>query len=271
MTTSDRIAIGVRLAREGEKLRTLDGVDRELAHDTLLITDSSGPVALAGVMGGESTEVHDGTVNVLLEAARFQPASISRTSRRLGLMSEASIRFERGVDRTASAAASDRAAALIAEICGGEVAPGIVDTYPLPVEPLRLELRMARLNAFLGTELSVDEVFDILARLGFTVALLSEDTGAEVISVEVPTFRPDVEREVDVIEEVVRVWGMENVTSTLPSAGRPGGLTVEQAWRERIGASLRGLGLNETMTYAFADPSDSERLGMELEPERAPR
>ncbi len=263
-----RVAIGVRLAREGETLRTLDGEDRALAFDTLLITDPSGPVALAGVMGGEATEVHDGTVNVLLESARFDPASISRTSRRLGLISEASIRFERGVDRTASAAASDRAAALIADICGGEVAPGVVDTYPLPPEPLQLELRMARLNAFLGTELGVEEVFDILARLGFLVALESSagtPEGAEVLSVKVPAFRPDVEREVDVMEEVVRVWGMENVASTLPSAGRAGGLTSDQAWRERIGGNLRGLGLNETMTYAFADPSDLERIGLELD------
>jgi phenylalanyl-tRNA synthetase beta chain len=263
-----RLAIGVRLAHEGEKLTTLDGVDRDLAFDTLLITDPSGPVALAGVMGGESTEVHEGTVNVLLEAARFEPASISRTSRRLGLISEASIRFERGVDRTASAAASDRAAALIAEICGGEVAPGVVDAYPMPCQPVRLELRMARLNAFLGTDLGVEEVFDILARLGFIVA--SEPSpataeGTEVLSVEVPPFRPDLEREVDIIEEVVRVWGMENVSSTLPSAGRAGGLTTDQAWRERIGTYLRGLGLNETMTYAFADPSDLERLGVALE------
>jgi phenylalanyl-tRNA synthetase beta chain len=255
-----KIAIGVRLAHAGEKLCTLDGADRELVGDTLLITDPTGPVALAGVMGGESTEVHDGTVNVLLEAAHFDAASTSRTSRRLGLISEASLRFERGVDRTSCADASDRAAALIAEVCGGEVAPGVVDAYPRPAESRTLTLRVARLNAFLGTDIDAEEVFDILARLGFTVA-----GDADLLTVTVPTFRPDVEREVDLIEEVVRVWGMENVTSTLPSAGRAGGLTPEQAWRERIGVGLRGMGLNETMTYAFADPGDLQRLGLALD------
>jgi phenylalanyl-tRNA synthetase beta chain len=250
-----KIAIGVRSAVEGEQLTTLDGQDRTLTADTLLITDPSGPVALAGVMGGESTEVHDGTVNVLLEAACFNPGSTSRTSRRLGLFSEASSRFEKVVDRTACVAVLDRAAALMAELAGGLVAPGVVDTYPAPARARELDLRVERLGAVVGAEIPGTEAAAILARLGCVVS------GFDTLHVVAPSFRPDLEREVDLIEEVLRIYGMDRVESTLPSgAGRLGELTREQRWRERIGATLRACGLNETMTYSFADPADTDRL-----------
>jgi len=255
-----KIALGVRIAREGERLTTLDGADRELSDDTLLITDSSGPIALAGVMGGRSTEVHDGTVNVLIESACFEPSSVSRASRRLGLFSEASSRFEKRVDRTACVAALDRAAALVAELCGGEVAPGIVDMYPLPAQTRELELRITRLNAVLGARITADEAGSILTRLGCTVA-----GSDDVLRVVVPTFRADLEREIDLVEEVLRIYGMDRIESTLPAGrGRLGELTREQRWRERIGETLRASGLNETMTYAFADPGDTARLRDEL-------
>jgi phenylalanyl-tRNA synthetase beta chain len=255
-----RIAISVRLAKPGEKLRTLDGKDRELAADTVVIADPTGAVALAGVMGGEDTEVSPVTVDVLVESACFDPASVSRTSRRLGLYSEASARFEKGVDPNGCIAASDRAADLIASIAGGEVAPGVVDAYPAPRAPLALTLRVARANAILGTQLGPHEMADILGRLGLGVA----DAG-EALAVEVPTFRPDLTREIDLIEEIVRVHGMEDVTSTLPAGrGRVGGLTREQRLRERVGEAMRGTGLDDTMTYTFADPADFDRLGWEL-------
>ncbi len=257
---SGTIAIGVRCAREGETLVTLDGQERELASGTLLITDPTGPVALAGVMGGESTEVNDATINVLLEAACFQPASISLTSRALGLVSEASMRFERGVDRTACDAAADRAAQLMAELAGGEVAPSVVDAYPLPLEQRSVSLRPERLAAILGAAPPADEVERILTALGCTV----DASGTSAVLVAVPPFRPDLGREVDLIEEVLRVWGMERVPSTLPGGrGRVGGLTDEQRWREKIGEVLRSAGLNETMTYAFTDPGDLARMGWE--------
>ncbi len=255
------ISIGVRTAAEGERLRTLDGQDRTLTADTLLITDPSGPVALAGVMGGESTEVHDGTVNVLLESACFNPGSISRTSRRLGLFSEASSRFEKSVDRASCVAALDRAAALMAEVCGGDVAPGVVDAYPAPAEPREIVLRLDRMNALLGAEIDADEASAILTRLGCGVAEHDDE-----LSVTVPTFRPDLEREIDLVEEVLRIHGMDRIVPTLPSgAGRLGELTREQRWRERVGATMRASGLNETMTYSFADPADTERLSDTLE------
>ncbi|MEI7814227.1 MAG: phenylalanine--tRNA ligase subunit beta [Coriobacteriia bacterium] len=254
--SSGRIELGVRLAREGEKLTTLDGKGRKLAQDVLVITDSSGPIALAGVMGGESTEIHDGTVNILLEAACFAPASVSHTSRRLGLFSEASSRFEKIVDRSACVAALDRAAALMAELAEGEVAPGVVDAYPISLEPCILTLRHARLCAVIGAEISQAEAAEILTRLGCSVA-----ADGDISTVSVPSFRADLSREIDLIEEVLRVWGMERVPSTLPAGrGRVGELTRDQRWRQRIGSALRASGLNETMTYSFADPIDLERM-----------
>jgi phenylalanyl-tRNA synthetase beta chain len=255
-----RAAITVRTASEGEVLTTLDGVERMLRADTLLICDPSGPIALAGVMGGEDTEVSDATVDVLLESACFDPATTSRTSRSLGLVSEASMRFERTVDRTQCVAALDRAAALIAECSGGTVCPGVIDEFPSPKAPATLTLRASRLVAILGIELPADEVAGILVRLGCDV-----ESHADRFEVTVPAFRPDLEREIDLVEEVLRVWGMERVAATLPaSREKVGGLTPEQSWRERIGVTLRAAGLNETMTYAFADPTDIERCDMAL-------
>lgn len=257
-----RVWIGVREARAGEKLTTLDGVERTLAEDTLLITDPSGPIALAGVMGGEATEVTDATTTVLLESACFQTSSVGRTSRRLGLVSEASLRFERGVDANLAAAASDRAAALLAEVAGGTVAPGIVDVYPRVIQPLSLRVRLPRLRAFLGAEVPDDDVAAILERLGMGVTREAGELG-----VEVPTFRPDIDREVDLAEEVVRVWGMDRVASTLPGGReRIGGRTAAQEADVRIGEALRAAGLHEHIGWAFADPADMERLGWELGP-----
>lgn len=259
-TEGGRTAITVRRAGEGERLRTLDGQDRELNGDMLLICDPTGPVALAGVMGGETTEVSDGTVDVLLESASFSPASVGRTSRSLGLVSEASVRFERRVDPNLCVAAADRAAALIAEVAGGQVAPGVVDVYPAPASPRTLELRVGTLNAVLGTSLEAPEIGGILRRLGLGV-----EPGEGALTVTVPTFRPDLEREIDLVEEVVRIWGMDRVEGTLPAGrGRIGGLTREQRVRERVGEALRAAGLNETLTYAFGDPADLDRLGFEF-------
>ena len=250
----------VRRASAGETLRTLDGADRTLGADTLVIADTNGAVALAGVMGGEATEVSDGTVDVLLESACFDPSVTSRTSRSLGLVSEASIRFERTVDRNGCVAALDRAAQLIAEVSGGTVAPGVVDVYPHPLAPHELDLRMHRLNAVLGTDIPAEEAAAILRRLGCVVGI-----AGDVLHVAAPTFRPDLEREIDLVEEVLRIHGMERVTSTLPAGRcRVGERTREQRIRERVGEALRAAGLNETMTYSFADPADVERTGVAL-------
>lgn len=255
-----RAHIIVRGAAEGERLATLDGQERVLKEGMILITDPSGPIALGGVMGGETTEVSEATVDILLEAASFEPASISRTSRSLGLISEASSRFEKGVDREACVAALDRAAQLMADLAGGEVAPGVVDVYPRPHEPVTLSLRLERTNAVLGTNLTAEEVASILRSLELGVT-----GGPSVFEVRIPSFRPDLVREIDLVEEVLRVWGMERVEATLPGGRqRVGGLTPSQRVVERIGATMRAAGLNETMTYAFCDPADLERIGRTL-------
>ena len=258
-----KAAIIVRSAREGETVRTLDGQDRVLAADALLITDPSGPIALAGVMGGETTEVSEATTDVLLEAASFDSASTSRTSRRLGLISEASLRFERGVDPELPARAAERAAALMAEVAGGTVAPGIVDVYPGTPTPVRVQLRIARVNGLLGTALTRDEIAGYLTPLGLEVVSAGED-----LEVTVPTFRPDLEREVDLIEEVARLFGLENITSTRPGGReRVGGRAPAQRFALRVGAALRAAGLDEHVGYAFGDRVDLDRLGWELAPD----
>jgi phenylalanyl-tRNA synthetase beta chain len=261
-----KTAIIVRHAAEGETLLTLDDQERALDPDMIVIADPNGPVALAGVMGGADTEVCDTTTNVLLESASFDPPSISRTSRALGLISEASYRFEKRVDPAGCAAAADRAAALLAEIAGGVVAPGIVDAYPVPAESRELELRVERLNAVLGMDADAVYVSSLLRRLGLEV-----DAGEGVLTVTVPTWRPDLEREVDLFEEVVRLHGMTEVSSTLPAGpDRVGGLTREQRIRSRLGGAARAAGLNEVTTYSFIDPADLERLGWQLPQDEIP-
>jgi len=251
-----RAHVIVRTAREGERLTTLDGQERALDPGMLLICDPGGPIALAGVMGGESTEVSEGTVDILLESASFDCDTTSRTSRSLGLISEASMRFERGVDREGCVAAADRAAQLMAELCGGTVDAGVVDEYPRHAERRSLHLRFSRIEQVLGAVVPPDEIGRILGALGMQVTAV--DGGLDVV---VPTFRPDLEREIDLIEEVLRIWGMDRVESTLPAGReRVGALTSEQKWRERIAGTLRAVGLNETITYAFVDPRDLERL-----------
>jgi len=256
-----KATIIVRRAADGERMTTLDGQERVLDREMLVIADESGAIALAGVMGGENTEVSESTVDILLESACFDPGSVSRTSRSLGLISEASTRFERGVDPEGCVRAADRAAALMAELAGGTVAAGVVDVYPKPASPREILLRTDRLNAVLGTDIAADESAAILRALGLEV----QPGAAGGLAVTVPTFRPDLEREIDLIEEVVRVWGMERVPATLPGGrGRVGRLTSRQRWLRRIDATMRAAGLNETMTYSFVDPADLERARMSL-------
>jgi phenylalanyl-tRNA synthetase beta chain len=266
-TADGKAAISVRSAAEGEKLTTLDGQERTLTADNVVIADPTGAVALAGVMGGESTEISDTTVNILLESASFDPASVSRTSRNLGLISEASSRFEKRVDPAGCVAANDFAAALIAELAGGAVDLGVVDVYPMPAMARDITLRVSRANRLIGSDLSRDEVADILRRLELAVV----PTGDDDLTVTVPTWRPDLEREVDLVEEVVRLLGMENVTSTLPAGrGRVGGLTPRQRVIRKVGTILRAEGLNESIGLAFADPADVARLGWEYPESTAP-
>lgn len=253
----------VRMAADGEKLTTLDEIERSLTANNVVIADGEGASCLAGVMGGLESEVRDDTVDIFLESAVFDPAITSRTSRSLALISESSLRFERGVDPSGCVAALDKAATMMAEIAGGTVVSGVIDEYPTPVEPLKLTLRAERLNALIGQTIELDEAAAILGRLGFGVT-----ASGDVLDVVVPTFRPDVVREVDLIEEVLRIYGMERIQPTLPGGReRIGGLTRDQHIHSRIGQTMRACGLNETMTYPFSDPRDLEKLRFELKEE----
>ena len=250
----------VRAATDGERLTTLDGQERTLTSDMAVITDDgTRPVALAGVMGGANSEVDDGTVDVLLESACFDKSHISRTSRNLNLMSEASIRFERQVDAASCEEVADIAAALFESCCGATVCRGRVDAYPKPVEAARIALRPDRVRAVCGADITDADMAHLLERLG--CAVVPQHDG--VLQVVAPTNRPDLTREADLIEEVLRLWGMDRVTPTLPAAkNHHGGLTVDQQRAHLIGATLRACGLSETFTYCFAEDGDLKRTNI---------
>ena len=254
--------IVVRAAHDGELHTTLDGQERKLTSDMAVITDDGQTVvALAGVMGGANTEIDETTTDVLLESACFDPGHTSRTSRNLDLMSESSIRFERQVDGSRCAEVADIAAALFESCCGASVCEGRVDVYPEPVCPPTISLRAARAQALIGADVPADFMEDVLVRLGCTI-----ERYGTILNVTVPTNRPDLTREVDLIEEICRLWGMDKVEPTLPAArNHAGGLSPEQLRVRAMGATLRAAGLSETSTYAFADPSDLEKLGMSEE------
>ena len=255
--------IVVRAAKDGEHIVTLDGEDRELTSDMTVITDNGKtPIALAGVMGGMDSEITENTVDVLLESAVFDNGHISRTSRNLDLMSEASIRYERLVDPNGCASVADIAAALFEKCCGAEVCPGIVDVYPKVKEAVTIALRPERVCALAGAQIPERFMVSRLARLGCKVTPADDGN----LSVVAPTNRPDLTREVDLIEEIVRLWGEGDIEATLPAArNHAGGLTLEQRQIRKIGRTLRSLGLNETKSYLFASPDDLSKLGMSEE------
>ena len=273
LKNADGVAhIVVRAAAEGERLTTLDGEDRALTPDmTVISTPELGAVALAGVMGGLDTEVTDGTVDILLEAATFEPGRTSRTSRNLGLFSESSMRYERGVDDHGIEERSAAAAALMVEVAGGTVSAaagngaGIVDEWPAPSTAPDLRFRVPRFCAMMGANIPRADIEDILRRLGCTVA--DDPAGdAGVLAVGAPTFRPDLEREIDLYEEVLRLWGMDRIPATLPGGpGRVGTRSQMEHVMDTVNAVMRASGLNETMTYSFAEPGDLDRLRMSHE------
>ncbi|MCU1457712.1 MAG: phenylalanyl-tRNA synthetase beta subunit [Actinomycetia bacterium] len=254
--------IVVRTGNEGETMVTLDGVERKVGPEDLLICDAERvPLAIAGIMGGGDSEVSGTTTEILLESAYFQPMSISKSSKRLGLRSEASARFERGVDPNGCASGADRAVQLLTEIANGIATPGSVDVYPHPVERPRIRLRTARVNALLGTSLTPAEVVDAIRPLGIDV----EGTGDDLVAIA-PTFRPDLEREIDLIEEVARRIGLNTIPKTLPSTtAQGGGLTRRQRDRRLVVDALVGAGLSEAVTLSLIAPADVERVGHPLD------
>ena len=209
----DQAKIIVRRGAAGEELRTLDGLDRDLNDDRLVIADGSRPVALAGVMGGLDTEISDSSRNVLLEAAWFEPGSIRRTARGYGMHTEASHRFERGADVEATVWALERIAHWFGQVSSGRVQDGAIDTYPRRINRPSITLREARISRLLGAEIPWVQVERILVALGFTVERVEQGW-----SVKPPSFRLDIEREIDLIEEVARIHGYHHLPTTLPSS-----------------------------------------------------
>ncbi|NLW06654.1 MAG: phenylalanine--tRNA ligase subunit beta, partial [Clostridia bacterium] len=264
-----------------EKIMTLDEVERELDPEMLIIADGAGPVAVAGVMGGFDSEITAKTTRILIESAHFDGASIRRTSRKLGLRSESSLRFERGVNLEGAARAADRAAQLMAELAGGKVAKGRIDCYVRPYRPVTIELRPERVNYLLGTEIAPEKMKELLERLQLEVKVKAPsqagneygdsqsargDSAAHrsstpIFSVTIPAYRGDLTQEVDLVEEIARLYGYNRIPVSLP-----GNITArvkqtpaqrrEEAGREAAAAS----GLAEVITYSFIGPRALDQL-----------
>ncbi len=250
--------IVVRLAKAGERCTTLDGIERALSPQMLVIADAQQAVAIAGVMGGFATEVTVETKNILLESAYFTPLSIRRTAKALDLHTEASHRFERGTDIEGSIISLDRAAELIRQIAGGSVAHGRADCYVRPITSPQLSIRVSRTNQVLGTRLSKQQIASYLRRLHLQVA---ESPGEESCQVKVPSFRPDLEREIDLIEEVARLYGYDNIASTLPQ--RRMSLVTKGEGSHLIAKAKEALlacGFYEIISYSFINEAHFDHL-----------
>ncbi|MBK5288500.1 MAG: phenylalanine--tRNA ligase subunit beta [Acidimicrobiia bacterium] len=253
----------VRTAQVGETLTTLDDVERKLVPSDLLICDADRrPQAIAGIMGGAEAEVHDGTTGIVLEVAYFAPMGISMTSKRLGLRSEASARFERGVDPNGVMRASDRVVELLAEVAGAPIGPPAIDEYPTVVARERIRVRPGRVGAVLGVELDGAQVRESLRPLGIDIEEIDGD--AEAFTAIAPTYRPDLVREIDVVEEVGRRIGLDSIPRTLPhTTEQGGGLTARQRARRLVADVMVGLGHSEAMTLPLIAEADLSRIGVD--------
>ncbi|HTU14666.1 MAG TPA: phenylalanine--tRNA ligase subunit beta [Solirubrobacterales bacterium] len=260
-------ALTVRSAREGEKVTTLDGIEREPGPDTVLVCDRNGPAAIAGIMGGAVSEVSEATTSVLMEAATWNGPNILRSSRDLNLRSEASSRFEKQLHPALTVRAQIVAAELMAELCGATVVEGMVDVAaPMP-DPAPIRLRAGRVERILGLAIEPDAQVEALELLGFTV----EREGDDLLVTVPPDRFYDVTREIDVVEEVGRVNDLDRrLPATLPSgSGRVGGLSRQQSLQRRAEDSLREAGFDEIVGWSFTDPGETDRLRITVPDPRA--
>ncbi len=247
----------VRRAGEGEQVITLDGIERTLSPEALVITDGKKPVALAGVMGGEETEINAATKKVLIEAASFNPTSIRRTARRFNLPSEASQRFEKGINPEAVTWSQDRAALLMHELAGGKVLRGIVDRNEAPIRESRITVDPEKINRVLGLELEKEVVVDLLSRLDFKI----KEAGRGSLDITVPLRRGDVQIEEDIIEEVARLYGYDKIPVTLPRGELLGNVkSYEERVHDLVRDVMAACGYHECITYSFINPSTLTRL-----------
>ncbi|MDF0727472.1 phenylalanine--tRNA ligase subunit beta [Cytobacillus sp. S13-E01] len=249
----------VRRATDGEKMTTLDESERTLTCDHLVITNGNEPVALAGVMGGANSEVRSDTTTVLIESAYFTGAAIRKASKDHGLRSEASTRYEKGIDPTRTREAADRAAALMAGLAGGEIVNGVVEVDTLSTEPVVVSITLNRINSVLGTAISKEQVAQIFTNLKFKYR---EDN--ETFLVTIPSRRGDITIEEDLIEEVARIYGYDEVPTTLPvGEGTPGRLTDYQQKRRSVRRFLEGAGLYQAVTYSLTSEARVKQFALE--------
>jgi phenylalanyl-tRNA synthetase beta chain len=247
-------SIIVRRAVTGERLTTLDGMERVLAPEDLVVADAERATGLAGTMGGEDSEVSQGTTRVLIEAAAWDPPTIMYMSRRHGLRSEASSRFERGVDPNLPPLAAARAARLMVELTGGETLTGWVDEIAVEVNPVEIELPLSEIRRIAGPEIPLEEAAPLLGRFHLDVV------GSDPLTVTIPTYRRDLTRPVDLVEEVVRLFGLDRFAETVPTAAN-GGWTASQRRHRTLRGLLTGAGLSQAVNLAFLGAGDLDAFG----------
>ena len=259
--------IVVRRARNDEKIKTLDGVERELDGEMLVIADAVRAVAVAGVMGGEDSEISGETSNVLIESAYFNPASVRRTSRLLGLRTEASHRFERGVDYAGVLRAQERCVALICELAGGTATENAIDVYPSHIEPHIVSLRPERVKALTGLDVNSGEMLRILLALGFiqrdamvSMGTITKPGDRRALTFIAPTWRVDVEREEDLVEEVARHTGYEKITTELPPSGLAGEYQPSERKRRALRQALVAASFDEAISFSFINAEHDGRF-----------
>ncbi len=250
--------IVVRRAKDGESFTTLDGQAHNLGRETLMICDGERAVAMAGIMGGLNSEIFAGTKDVLVESAFFDPVTIRRASKRLGISTEASYRFERGADIGGAANALKRALSLISDLAGGEIATGLIDIYPDIYSPPIIDFRVDKTNALLGATLTREEISDYLESLEMEVENINKNN----LRVRPPSFRIDIAREVDLAEEVARLSGYEKIPVTSPTIRPYEDAELPQLMLpDRIRSIMTGFGFSEIITYSFIKPDSADILG----------
>ncbi len=248
----------VRRAKEDEKVVTLDDVERRLDKETLVITDPEKVIAVAGVMGAQNSEVTEKTTDIFLEAACFNPSSIRKTARKLGLPSEASHRFERGIDIENVIEAGNRAAYLIQEYADGKVVEGIIDNYPNKYQEKIIEVNINKANRILGLDLSKDEIEKMLNRLEIEVTEKDKNS----IKLRVPSYRNDIEQDADIFEEIARIYGYNNIPTTTPKTNEVGKRTRKQKIEKKIKNTMNAAGLDEIITFSLTGPDNYKDLNL---------
>jgi len=261
----DENRIVVRTAKQNEPFTTLDNKERKMKNDMLFICDGKKPVAVAGVMGGLNSEINDNTSRVLLESAYFQPTSVRKTSKKLGLSTDASYRFERGIDPEGVIFAINRAAQLMKDICGATICKGIVDVYPQPIPNVTIDVSVKKTHQLIGISPGQEQIRSLLESIEFEVDLVDND----MINVKVPSFRVDVKRPQDIMEEVARLVGYNEIPSVSPvSAAYVEKPSLHLMHRQKIKQILVGLGFFETINYSFISANSADRLQLAPDDER---